>query len=143
MENQMREQLTIATKDFLRLLEERDMIKWIDLWAEDGIVRMPYATGMFPEELVGKKAIYADWKGITEVFDSISFPVSEFIVDEENRTVVVRSKGKGLMKNGNIYQNTYIFIIHYDLNFKIKECYDFYNPYITAKSFGLLEKLKY
>jgi len=142
MENQLRDQLTTATKDFFRLLEERDMSNWIDLWAEDGIIRLPYATGMFPEEIVGKKAIYDDWKGITDVFDSVSFPIHEIIVDEENRTVVVRVDGNGLMKNGNMYQNNYLFLVHYDLNIKIKECYDYFNPYISGKAFGKLDKLK-
>ena len=143
MENQLRDQLTTSTTDFFRLLEERDMDKWIDLWAEHGIDRKPYATGMFPEEVVGKKVIYGVWKGITEVFDSVSFPIHEFIVDEENRTVVVRLDGKGLMKNGNLYQNTYIFLFHYDQNITIKECFEYFNPYIAGKAFGLLDKLKY
>jgi ketosteroid isomerase-like protein len=143
MENELRNQLTSATSTFFQLLENRDIDKWIDLWAEDGIDRKPYATGMFPEEIIGKKAIYDAWKGITQVFDSVSFPIHEFIVDEENRTVVVRLDGKGLMKNGNIYQNTYIFLIHYDRNIKIIECYEYFNPYAAGKAFGKLDKLKY
>ena len=143
MEIQLRDQLKTATSDFFRLLEERDMDKWIDLWAEDGIDRKPYATGMFPEEIVGKKAVYDSWKGITEVFESVSFPIHEFIVDEESRTVVVRLDGKGLMKNSNLYQNTYIFLLHYDKDLKIKECYEYFNPYVAGKAFGKLDKLKY
>jgi len=143
MENQLRDQLTSATKDFFLLLEEADIGKWIELWAEDGIDKKPYATGMFPEETVGKIGIYDDWKGITKIFDSISFLIHEFIVDEEKRTVVVRSDGKGLMKNGNLYQNTYIFLFHFDQNNKIKECYEYFNPFVAGKKFGVLDKLKY
>jgi ketosteroid isomerase-like protein len=143
MENQLRDQLISATKDFFLLLEEGDIGKWIDLWAEDGIDKKPYATGMFPEEIVGKKGIYDAWRGITKVFDRISFPIHEFIVDEEKRTVVVRSDGIGLMKNGNLYKNTYIFLFHYDPNNKIKECFEYFNPYIAGKNFGVLDKLKY
>jgi len=143
MEIQLRDQLKTATTDFFRLLEERDMDKWIDLWAEDGIDRKPYATGMFPEEIVGRKAVYDSWKGITEVFDSVSFPIHELIVDEESRTVVVRLDGKGLMKNSNLYQNSYIFLVHYDKDLKINECYEYFNPYVAGKAFGTLDKLKY
>lgn len=141
MDKQLREQLTITTSDFFRLLEEGDMDNWIELWAEDGIDIKPYATGMFPEELVGKSVIYDVWKGITGVFDSVSFPIHEIIVDEEHKTVVVRLDGKGLMKNGNLYQNTYIFLFHYDQNIKIKECYEYFNPYVAGKNFGLLDKM--
>ena len=143
MDNQLRDQLTSATKDFFHLLEEVDIEKWIDLWAEDGIDKKPYATGMFPEVIVGKNNIYDVWKGITKVFDSIRFPIHEFIVDVEKRTVVVRSDGKGLMKNGNLYQNTYIFLFHFDQNNKINECYEYFNPFVAGKNFGVLDKLKY
>ncbi len=143
MENQLRNQLTTATKDFFLFLEAGDIDKWIDLWAEDGIDKKPYASGMFPEEVVGKKAIYEVWSGITKIFDSVSFPIHEFIVDGEKRTVVVRSDGKGLMKNGNLYENTYIFLLHFDQNNKIKECYEYFNPYIAGENFGVLDKLKY
>jgi uncharacterized protein len=143
MENLLRDQLTARTKDFFFLLEESDINKWIELWAEDSIDKKPYATGMFPEEVIGKKNIYNAWKGIFQLFDSVSFPIHELILDEEKRTVVVRLDGKGVMKNGNLYQNTYIFLFHYDQNNKIKECYEYFNPFIAGKNFGLLDKLKY
>ncbi len=143
MENQLKNQLTSATKDFFLLLEKGDIDNWIDLWTEDGFDKKPYASGMFPEDIVGKKGIYNVWKGITKVFDSVSFPIHELIVDEEKRTVVVRSDGKGLMKNGNLYQNSYIFLFHFDQNNKIKECYEYFNPYIAGKNFEVLDKLKY
>lgn len=113
------------------------------MWAEDGVDKKPYASGMFPEVVVGKKAIYEVWTGIFKVFESVSFPIHEFIVDEEKRTVVVRSDGKGLMKNGNLYQNTYIFLFHFDQHLKIKECFEYFNPYIAGDNFGVLDKLKY
>ncbi|MFO7668578.1 MAG: nuclear transport factor 2 family protein [Bacteroidales bacterium] len=143
MEIQLRDQLKTAASDFFRLLEERDMEKWIDLWAEDGIDRKPYATGMFPEEINGRNAVYDAWKGIAEVFDSVSFPIQEIIVDEESRTVVVRLDGKGVMKNSNLYQNTYIFLIHYNEDLRIKECFEYFNPYVAGKAFGKLDQLKY
>ena len=74
MENQLRDQLTSATKDFFLLLEEGDIGKWIDLWAEDGIDKKPYATGMFPEEIVGKKGIYDVWKVSVSV-NGVKVPV--------------------------------------------------------------------
>lgn len=143
MENRLRDQLTSATKDFFLLLEAKDIGKWIELWAEDGVDKKPYASGMFPEKVVGKKDIGESWSGIFKVFESVSFPIHEFIVDEENRTVVVRLDGEGLMKNGNLYQNTYIFLFHFDQNNKIKECYEYFNPYIAGENFGVLDKLKY
>jgi hypothetical protein len=55
MGNLLRDQLIVTTKNFFFLLEESDIDKWIELWAEDSIDKKPYATGMFPEEVIGKK----------------------------------------------------------------------------------------
>ena len=143
MDNQLRDQLTTVTLEFFRLFEERDIDKWIELWSADGVDIKPYASGMFPEKVIGKDSIYDLWKSFPEVFDSVSFPIHEFIVDEESRTVVARLDGKGLMKNGTLYQNTYIFLFHYDKKFKIKECYEYFNPLIAGKAFGKLDELKY
>ena len=43
MKNQLRDQLTARTKEFFFLLEESDIKKWIELWAEDSIDKKPYA----------------------------------------------------------------------------------------------------
>jgi len=142
MDNQFKEKLTANTKDFFRLFEEKDFDQWILFWAEDGINRGPYATGMFPEETVGKEEIYNHFVSAAERFDTIKFSIHEIIVEEETRTVVVRLDGKMTIKSGGIYENTYIFLFHFDENNKIKECFEYFNPYIAGKAFGLLDKLK-
>ena len=143
MNNQLRDILIQKTKDFFRFLEEKDIDNWIELWPEDCINRQPYGAGMFPEEVIGKKLIYETFKPIPENFESISFPIQEIIVDEEKRSVVARLKGNLAMKGGGFYNNSYIFLYHFDDNNKIKECYEYYNPYIAGKALGLLDKLKF
>ena len=143
VENTLRNSLTITTNNFFHFLEKKDIDSWIELWTEDGVDIKPYASGMFPEKLQGKQTIYDSWKRITEVFDRVRFPIHEMIVDEERRTVAVRLDGEGHMKNGNLYENTYIFLFHYDHNMKILNCYEYFNPYIAGENFGTLDKLNY
>lgn len=141
-DNQLREILIQKTKDFFRFLEEKDIDQWIELWSEDCISRQPYAMGMFPEELIGKKLLYKEFKPLPDNFESISFPIQEIAVDEEKRTVVARLKGNQAIKGGGFYRNSYIFLYHFDENNKIKECFEYYNPYIAGKAFGFSDKLK-
>ena len=47
-----------VAKDFLRLLEEKNIPALIDLWANDGINYYPYNSGMSPEKIAGKQSIY-------------------------------------------------------------------------------------
>jgi len=142
MNNQLREQLLSKTKDFFKLFEEKDFDNWIELWANDCINRFPYATGMSPEEMVGKEAILGSFKPISNQFDRIRLHVHEIIIDEFKRTVIAKMEGDMIKKDGGIYHNSYIFLFHYDKNNKIKECYEYFNPIIAGKAFGLLDKLK-
>jgi ketosteroid isomerase-like protein len=143
MNNQLREQLLCKTKDFFRLFEEKDFDNWIELWANDCINHSPYAIGMSPGEMVGKEAILESFKPISKQFDRIQLNVHEIIVDETKRTVIARMDGDMVKKDGEIYQNSYIFLLHYDKKNKIKECYEYFNPIIAGKAFGLLDKIKY
>ena len=142
MDNQLREKLRTITKDFFRLFEEKDFDHWILLWAEDGINRNPYATGMVSEEIVGKEEIYNHFISAAERFNAIQFSIHEIIVEEEKRAVVVRLDGKLTIKSGGIYENTYIFLLHFDKHNRIRECFEYFNPYLAGKAFGLLDKLK-
>lgn len=44
-------------KDFLRLLEEKNIDDWIKLWADDSVQEMPYSPSNFPSQIDGT-AIY-------------------------------------------------------------------------------------
>ncbi|MUN35645.1 nuclear transport factor 2 family protein [Actinomadura litoris] len=50
-----RHKTTVRT--FLRLLEEKDIDSWIELWAEDAEHYYPFGTEMFPRHLHGRQAI--------------------------------------------------------------------------------------
>ena len=61
-------------KDFLRLLEEKDIDAWIKLWAEDGVQEMPYSPSNFPRRLDGKAAIYRHYQSLPNAYTRMSFP---------------------------------------------------------------------
>ena len=57
-----------AVIDFLTSLEDKDMDKFADLWAEDAVQDMPYSPEGFPKRVEGKANLiehYASWSEIS------------------------------------------------------------------------------
>jgi uncharacterized protein len=136
----MREQYEQTIRDFLRLLEEKDVESWIDLWAEDGVNHYPYHSGLFPAEMVGKQAVYDNWKDVPGLFDSLSFPIHGIWVDELRRTAIVRFDSHNVMKGGEKrYDNTYVCIFTFDEDGKIVEYWEYFNPITTGVTYGLID----
>ncbi len=128
-----------VVKDFLRLLEEKNIPALIDLWADDGINYYPYSSGMSPEKVVGKQAIYEAWKGVPEGFEKLSFAIQDIYTDVTKQTAIVRCDAHNIMKGGRgRYDNTYVCIFVFNDKGKIKEYYEYFNPITTGVTYGLL-----
>lgn len=127
-------------KNFLRLLEEKDINKWMELWAEVGINYYPYHSGMFPEKMIGKQEIYNNWKGVPEMFDSLRFPIHEIYADQTGNIITIRFDSHNIMKDQKgRYDNTYVCIFEFNEQGKIKEYYEYFNPIITGVTYGMLK----
>lgn len=134
-----KEQYTRVVKDFLRLLEAKDIPALMDLWADDGINYYPYSSGMFPEKMVGKQAIYETWKEVSEHFENLSFPVQDFYTDVAKQAAIVRFEVHNIKKGGTgRYDNIYVCIFVFNDEGKIKEYYEYFNPLLTGVTNDLL-----
>jgi ketosteroid isomerase-like protein len=140
MQNDYAERDKQTVRDFLRFLQERRMDDWIGLWAEDGVNIYPYHSGLLPERLEGKKAIFEVWKGVPDLFDSMHFPIKEMWVDRESRTVIARAESHSIMRGGTgRYDNSYILVFKFDNQGKIKEYLEYFNPITTGVAYGLIK----
>ena len=52
-----RQQTKQTVTDFLTALEDKDMDRFAELWAEDAVQDMPFSPANFPERVEGKKCI--------------------------------------------------------------------------------------
>lgn len=128
-----------VVKNFFRLLEEKNIPALIDLWADDGINSYPYSSGMSPEKVVGKQAIYEIWKGVPEGFEQLSFPIQDIYVDVTKQVAIVRCDSHNILKGGaERYDNTYVCIFVLNDEGKIKEYYEYFNPIFAGVTYGLL-----
>lgn len=124
---------TVAT--FLRLLEERNIDDWMELWADDGAQYYPFGTEMFPRHLVGKAAIYDRWKGMPSMFDSLSFPIRE--TWEVGDTVLARFDSACVFTGGRKYLNTYLGIFKFDADGLVREYWEYFDPIVAGVEFGI------
>lgn len=131
-QSNLKEYYTQVVKDFLRLLEEKNIPALIDLWANDGVNYYPYSSGMSPDKIVGKQAIYETWKGVPEGFEQLSFLIQDIYVDVTKQTAIVRCDAHNIIKGvAERYDNTFVCIFVFNDEGKIKEYYEYFNP-ITA-----------
>jgi ketosteroid isomerase-like protein len=126
-----------TVRAFLRLLGEKDINGWIELWADDANQYYPFGTEMFPEHLAGKQAIYDRWRDMPDRFDSLSFPVRETWADRD--TILARFDSDSVIKGGKKYLNTYIGIFKFNDDGKIREYWEYFDPIIAGVGFGLVD----
>jgi ketosteroid isomerase-like protein len=124
---------TVAT--FLRLLEERNIDDWMELWADEGAQYYPFGTEMFPRHLVGKAAIYDRWKGMPSMFDRLGFPIRE--TWEAGDTVIARFDSECVLTGGRQYRNNYLGIFKFDADGKLREYWEYFDPIIAGVEFGI------
>jgi ketosteroid isomerase-like protein len=126
-----------SVRSFLRLLEEKRIDAWIELWAQDADHYYPFGGRMFPEHIVGRAAVYDRWRSLPNFFHRLSFPIRG--IWAEGDTVIVRFDGDCLMKNGRRYRNTYVSIFAFDDAGKIRLYSEYFDPIVAGLGFGLLE----
>jgi ketosteroid isomerase-like protein len=137
-----RERNIETVRTFFRLLEQRKIKEFSELFAENGKQINPYHSGLFTAEITGQKAIYEIWKKMSDPFSEISFPIDEIMPFEDPNKVAAKLVGKLKFKNNGLYENDYLTIFYFDDQGKILELYEYFNPIIAAKAFGLMNKLK-
>jgi ketosteroid isomerase-like protein len=126
-----------AVRSFLRLLEDKDIDSWIELWADDAEQFYPFGTEMFPRRLAGKAAIHDRWKNAPGLFETLSFPIQELWTDRD--AVIVRFESDSVLRSGRKYRNTFVSVFKFDDTGKIREYREYFDPIIAGVDFRLAE----
>jgi len=128
-----RERNLEVVESFFASLEAMDCEKVIALFDENIHQIMPYSPEWFPSEFKGKEAMGKVFGGIVENFVSMKYERKLEPMFDESK-VVAQFKGVIHMKNGQIYDNTYINIFTVKES-KIVEIIEYFNPIILEKGF--------
>ncbi|MCF3102202.1 nuclear transport factor 2 family protein [Streptomyces roseoverticillatus] len=112
----------------LRLLLDKDISAWLDLWAEDGVMEFPFAPPGWPERLEGRAAVAAYMRGYPDHIDLHDFPDVRIHETTDPGTIVVEMRGVGRMvKNGGAFDMTYIAVVSVQ-DGRFTSYRDYWNP---------------
>ncbi|MEU2392615.1 nuclear transport factor 2 family protein [Streptomyces sp. NPDC007369] len=96
----------------LRLLLDKNIPAWVDLWAEDGLMEFPFAPRGRPERLDGKEAVAAYMRDYPDHIELHDFPALRIHLTTDPETIVVEMRGVGrLVQTGAPFDMTYIAVV--------------------------------
>ncbi|MFD3919021.1 nuclear transport factor 2 family protein [Streptomyces sp. NPDC058595] len=112
----------------LRLLLDKDIRAWVDLWDDDGVFEFPFAPAGRPKRLEGKAAVADYMRGYPDRIDLHDFPSVEIHRTTAAETIVVEMRGVGrLVETGGPFDMTYIAVVTVK-NGLITHYRDYWNP---------------
>jgi uncharacterized protein len=96
----------------LRLLLDKNIPAWVDLWAEDGTMEFPFAPQGWPRRLEGKQAVAAYMRHYPDHIELHDFPDVRIHQTTAPETIVVEMRGVGrVVATGGPFDMTYIAVV--------------------------------
>jgi ketosteroid isomerase-like protein len=96
----------------MRLMLDKNVPAWIDLWAEDGLMEFPFAPRGWPERLEGREAIAAYMRHYPDHIDLHDIPDMRVHQTTDPETVVVEMRAVGrLVETDGPFDMTYIAVV--------------------------------
>ncbi|KUN72426.1 phenazine biosynthesis protein PhzA/PhzB [Streptomyces canus] len=117
----------------LKLLLDKDIAAWIDLWDDNGVFEFPFAPDGWPKRLEGKAAIADYMRGYPDHIDLHDFPYVEIHQTTAAQTIVVEMRAVGrLVETGSPYDMTYIAVVTVE-DGRITRYRDYWNPLVVLQ----------
>ncbi|MDT0484700.1 MULTISPECIES: nuclear transport factor 2 family protein [Streptomyces] len=117
----------------LKLLLDKDIAAWMDLWDDNGVFEFPFAPDAWPKRLEGKAAIADYMRGYPDHIDLHDFPYVEIHQTTVAQTIVVEMRAVGrLVETGSPYDMTYIAVVTVE-DGRITRYRDYWNPLVVLQ----------
>lgn len=136
----LRQKTHEAVINFLTSLEEKDMDKFADVWADDAVQHMPYAPDGFPSQVIGKENLIKHYGGWPENSGKADF-TSELVFYPMQNPEMVFAEFRGdvdIIPTDRKYDQHYGGLFHVE-NGKIKLFREYFGPEPFKYAFGLDE----
>jgi ketosteroid isomerase-like protein len=136
----LRQQTVQTVHDFLDALEEKDMIKFANVWAEDAVQDMPYSPQGFPKRVSGKANLLEHYSAWPEISGDANF-TDHLVVYPLQVPDMVFVEYRGAVQvipTGRQYNQVYGGLFHVE-NSKITLFREYYDPEPFKYAFGLDE----
>ncbi|MEH2334264.1 nuclear transport factor 2 family protein [Nostoc sp.] len=132
----IRDRTLKSVRSYLDLMRAQRWDEWIDLWADDAILKFPYAPEGRQGVFKGKEAILTYMSGTTGKIsvDSVADLQIYPMLDPEAATVELEINGR-LLLDDTPYNQRYITIFQFKGG-KIQHYREYWNPLISMKAYG-------
>jgi uncharacterized protein len=124
-----------AVREHLRLLTDRRMDAWVQLFADDGVMEFPYAPPGVPGEVRGHDALLAH---MGEFAESVDIAVVDLVfhVSVDPHVAVAEFGTTGhATATGKPYRQRCVVIVHVDDEGRIVRFSDYWNPLVAMEAF--------
>jgi uncharacterized protein len=96
----------------LRLLLDKNIAAWVDLWDDNGTMEFPFAPDGWPTRLAGKQAIAEYMRHYPDHIDLHDFPNLTIRQTTDDETIVVEMRGVGrLVDSDEQFDMSYIAVV--------------------------------
>ena len=116
-------------------LEALDIDAALTNFADDGVQEMPFAPEGFPSRLDGKDALYRQYSGLPDAYDSMQFEIRTAHALDDPQWAVLEYHGTIRQMNGESYDNDYIGVFQV-IDDKIVLFREYFNPIVLQRAFG-------
>jgi ketosteroid isomerase-like protein len=114
-------------REFFRLLSEKDVSAWGELWHPDAVVTVPYPADDFPAEIRGKDEIVGGFHGLMANFDTFQATLTGLYPAADSDAVCVEYRNVARLRNGVEYTNDNIAVFRFRDGL-ITEYHDYFDP---------------
>ncbi len=140
-EREIRQTNEQTLRDFLRLLAEKNLESWIELWTEDAVQEMPFSPSGFPLQLEGREAIRKHYSNLPATMGRMAFPDLVIYPMLDPNWLLAEYRGEiEVLTTGRPYNNHYCGLFHFREG-RIALFREYYNPTVLTEAFGNLSEL--
>jgi len=140
-ESQIRSINQQVVRDFLRFLSEKNLTAWADLWAEDAVQEMPFASAGFPKRVEGRDALIKHYGGLPDAYGQIAFLDLRFYPMADPNWLVAEFQGDiEVIATKRSYNTPYCCLYQFHEG-KILLLREYFNPTLLSWAFGSAEEL--
>lgn len=123
-------------RDFLRLLSEKNMAAWIELWTEDAVQEMPFSPSGFPTKVEGREALRKHYSNLPKAYGRMVFPDLVIHSMLDPNWVIAEYRGEiDVLATGRPYNNHYCGLFYLQAG-RITLFREYYNPTVMTEAFG-------
>ena len=128
-----------TAKQFLKLIELRDVYKWAELIAPDGEMMTPFSPPGLPKGSVGRAACQETMTRVLAAMPKFAWHDVQIFPGADSNIAFGFARSQATLINGQPYNNTYCMFFRLEEGLVV-EYREYFDPQVVIAAFGELLK---